>query len=317
MWKNFAKEYFSFTRKERGGIYTLLVIIFLCIMLPFFFPYFIHQKKYDHTEFDKAISELKIREDSTEKIKPAMNYRIRNRNNYPGNSNSYRSIQGELFYFDPNTISGSAWKQLGIREKTISTIQKYLSKGGHFYKAGDLRKIWGLHEEEVMRLIPFVRINEKRVSKLFNTKGYTASFKSYHKADQKPFDVNTADSATLDSLPGIGPRLAKRIIAFRDKLGGFTSVEQVKETYALPDSTFNKIKPKFFIGNHELKKMNINTSSVDQLKTHPYIRYAIANAIVQYRSQHGSYKSIADIKNIMIITDDIYDKIIPYLTVKD
>ena len=131
-----------------------------------------------------------------------------------------------------------------------------------------------------------------------------------------PFDVNKADSATLDSLPGIGPRLAKRIIAFRDKLGGFTSVEQVKETYALPDSTFNKIKSKLFIKEGVLKKININTCTLDQLKIHPYFRYAIANAIIQYRSQHGPFKEARDLKKIMIVSDSIYDKILPYLIIQ-
>ncbi len=316
MWKNFAKEYFSFTRKERMGIYTLLVIIFLCIMIPFFFPFFIPQKKIDHNEFDKAISDLKIREDtSTSIIKPGRNYTFSYNNNYPNSSKTYRPVQGELFYFDPNTISGSDWKRLGIRDKTIATIEKYISKGGHFYKAEDISKIWGLRAEEVSRLLPYVHINDKKYPESFSSNTHK-EYQPYHKADQKPFDVNTADSATLDSLPGIGPRLAKRILSFRDKLGGFASVDQVKETFGLPDSTFFKIKPKLFIGNGELKKLSINTCSADQLKMHPYIRYAIANAIVQYRTQHGSFNAISDIKNIMIITDEIYDKISPYLTVK-
>ena len=116
--------------------------------------------------------------------------------------------------------------------------------------------------------------------------------------------------------PGIGSKLANRIITFREKLGGFYKVEQVAETFALPDSTFQKIKDKLIITNNEVKKLNINTAGLDELKIHPYIMYIIANAIVQYRNQHGNFSAISDIKKIMIITDDIYIKLSPYLTVK-
>ena len=115
-------------------------------------------------------------------------------------------------------------------------------------------------------------------------------------------------------MPGIGSKLAQRIITFRDRLGGFYSIEQIKETYGLPDSTFQKIKPKLLLGNPAVKKININTASLDEMKTHPYLRYVLANAIVQYRTQHGNFSTVGDIKKIMAITDDIFNKVSPYLS---
>ena len=318
MWKNFVKEYFTFTRKERIGIYSLLGIIFVCLLVPFSFPFFIHQDKYDHGEFDKDVSELKIREAAEAKTKTGSTLSSPYKNSYKSRPGSFEKVQGELFYFDPNTITFSEWRRLGIREKTASTIQKYVSRGGHFYKAEDLGKIWGLHKDEIERLLPYVRIAEKNHSNAYypTTHSDNKTFKPFRKVEQQPFDVNNADSAMLDSLPGIGPRLAKRILAFREKLGGFISVDQVKETYALPDSTFLKIRPKLFIGSSEVKKIDINVCTIDQLKTHPYIRYQIANAIIQYRTQHGAYNSLADLKNIMIVTNEVYAKISPYLKIK-
>jgi competence ComEA-like helix-hairpin-helix protein len=128
--------------------------------------------------------------------------------------------------------------------------------------------------------------------------------------------VNLADTFAFIALPGIGSKLSKRIISFRDKLGGFYSVEQVGETYLLPDSTFQKIKPYLFVSNSSLKRININTASVDEMKAHPYIKYNMANAIFQYRQQHGNYISVEQIKKILIITDEIYQKAAPYLSVK-
>jgi competence ComEA-like helix-hairpin-helix protein len=126
--------------------------------------------------------------------------------------------------------------------------------------------------------------------------------------------VNTADTTTLISLPGIGSKLATRIITFREKLGGFYSVEQIGETYGLPDSTFQKIKQYLKLDNVSVKKININTATVDEMKAHPYIKYSLANPIVAYRNEHGMFSTIEDIKKVMAVTDEVYKKIAPYLS---
>jgi len=117
------------------------------------------------------------------------------------------------------------------------------------------------------------------------------------------------------SLPGIGSKLAARIISFREKLGGFYSVDQVGETYGLPDSTFQKIKQYIKLDNASVKKININTATVDEMKAHPYIKFSIANPIVAYRNEHGAFSKIDDIKKVMVVTDEIYKKIVPYLII--
>lgn len=136
------------------------------------------------------------------------------------------------------------------------------------------------------------------------------------RSELKPFDINTADTSAFIALPGIGNKLANRIISFREKLGGFYKIEQVAETYGLQDSVFQKIKSKLLATNPVLKQLDINTAGPDELKQHPYIRYILANAIVQYRTQHGNFNSVSDIKRIQIVTDEIFDKLAPYLTVK-
>jgi DNA uptake protein ComE-like DNA-binding protein len=116
-------------------------------------------------------------------------------------------------------------------------------------------------------------------------------------------------------LPGIGSKLANRIISFREKLGGFYSIDQISEIYNLPDSTFQKIKPFLRTGTQPVKKIDINSSDAAALKTHPYIRWNLANAIVQYRGQHGEYKSLDELKQIAIITPEIFERISNYLIV--
>ncbi len=93
------------------------------------------------------------------------------------------------------------------------------------------------------------------------------------------------------------------------------SVSQVAETYGVPDSTFQKIRPQLQCNNAAVKKININEANVDELKSHPYIKYALANVIINYRKQHGNFKSIEDIRQIDIITEEVFKKIAPYLVV--
>ncbi|HMI79060.1 MAG TPA: helix-hairpin-helix domain-containing protein [Ferruginibacter sp.] len=315
--RKYLPEYLSFTRKERTGIIAVIVLILLFTILPFLFPFFISSKPVDNTAFEKEIAALKIKEQDSSRGFEKKNYDD-NDFRYPSRENKYydKGSKGELFYFDPNTLSAEGWKKLGLRDKTIATIQKYLAKGGKFYKPEDVGKIWGLHEDEVQRLIPYVAIKQASPGNFAGSKN--AEYKTYEKPNYNTtvVDVNTADTSAFVALPGIGSKLANRIIAFRDKLGGFYKVEQVAETFALPDSVFQKIKGRLAITTPLVKKLNINSATVDELKMHPYIRYNIANAIVQYRTQHGSFPAIGDIRKIMMITDDIYSKAAPYLSVQ-
>lgn len=314
--KKYASEYLSFTRKERVAIIVVVIIMIVCVCIPFITAFFSKpEQPVDHTAFEKEIARLKIKQQDSGRSFTSGNYTADDHYyQYPEKNYYTKTVKGELFYFDPNTLPVDGWIKLGVREKTANTIRNYVSKGGRFYKPGDIAKIWGLHEDEVKRLLPYVRIEAKPGE---SNNGYARSEKSKPYETTKytatPVDINNSDTAAFIALPGIGSKLAARIVAFREKLGGFYKTEQIAETYGLPDSTFQKIKSRLVIGNSHIKKLNINTTTVDELKAHPYLRYHIANAIVQYRTQHGNYASVNDIKKIMLITEDIYNKAAPYL----
>src|SRR5258705_24726 len=149
----------------------------------------------------------------------------------------------------------------------------------------------------------------------FQTKDEIQPAKNYA-AHYTAVDINNADTIAFISLPGIGSKLAARIVTFRDKLGGFYSIEQVRETYGLPDSTFQKIKQWLKLDNASVKKININTATVDELKAHPYIKFSIANPIVAYRTENWLFTKLEDIKKVMAVTNELYDKIVSYLSVQ-
>ena len=319
MLKKFIADYLSFTKKERVGIIAVFVLMISCLLLPFFFAHFNAEPKYDQRGFQKEIESLHIKQQDSSRNYANRNFDENNYQNYyqPSDKNYYaKQPKGELFYFDPNTLSADGWEKLGIREKTANTIQNYIAKGGRFYKPEDIAKIWGLHEDEVKRLLPYVKIEPKPTNSFSDSKiSEPARVYERPKYSIVTVDVNEADTSAFIALPGIGSKLANRIIAFREKLGGFYSVDQIGETYALPDSTFQKIKDRLVLTHQEVKKININTAPMEELKAHPYIRYNIANAIVQYRIQHGNFLAVSDMKKIMMITDDIFNKVEPYLTV--
>ena len=150
-----------------------------------------------------------------------------------------------------------------------------------------------------------------------HTKGTVdVSFDNYSLTEKTVglLNANTASSYDLKKLPGIGNSLPYKIVNFREKLGGFLNMQQVKETYGMTDSIFQSILPLVHVLPITIKKLNINTASDFELNAHPYIDKRLSKAITIYRSQHGNYKSVNELKNIVFITDEVLQKITPYLT---
>lgn len=317
MGKNFITEYLNFTKKQRNGTLALILLILAISLLPFVFPFFIKPIATDATSFEKEIATLKIKQADSG---TAYQRKVSDDDHSPlyepaDRKYSSKEIwEGELFYFNPNTLDEAGWKKLGVREKTIATIFKYTSKGGKFYKPEDLGKIWGLSEADKERLIPFVQIDKAKVAANYPANNYSKPVVEKISYTPQLIDINLADTSAFIALPGIGSKLSQRIISFRDKLGGFYKIEQVAETFGLPDSTFKKIKQWLQLNNTLVKQLNVNTATLDDLKAHPYIRYAIANVIVQYRNQHGNFSAVSDLKKIMLITDEVYNKMEPYIS---
>ena len=221
-----------------------------------------------------------------------------------------------VFEFDPNTLSAEGWKKLGIKQRTIATIQNYLNKGGHFRNAGDLKRIYGLSPTDYQRLEQYVKIEAVESNESNKPKEFPRRSSPQTGPTHSVVDINNCDTSAFISLPGIGSKLASRIINFREKLGGFHSVEQIGEVYGVPDSTFQKLKPWLELGNRTVRKININTATVEDLKSHPYFGYKLANPIVAYRSSHGPFTNLDDIKKVMAVTEELYNKIVPYLTIE-
>ncbi len=126
-------------------------------------------------------------------------------------------------------------------------------------------------------------------------------------------DINKADTAAFIALPGIGPVLAARIVLFREKLGGFHNVSQIGEVYGLPDSVFRRIGAWLKCDSPSIRRLPLNTVDKEILARHPYLGWAGARAIVNYRRQHGPFRSLEALARIFTLDTAVFKRIKPYL----
>lgn len=257
---------------------VLLVLIALVLIAPYVYQWLRKDNTINVTAFNTAAAAL-------------------NKAN-PGILNGNKRLSNALFRFDPNTASTGDWQRLGITLKQAAIIKNYTAKGGRFRKAEDLQKIYGLAKVDYTRLAPFIIIPDEKVK------------------PNVAIELNAADSAKLTSIDGIGGAFAKRIIYYRERLGGFIAKEQLKEVFGFDDLKYNEIKGQVKVDAGRIRKININTITFDKLRLMPYLNYKQVNAIIEYRKQHGDYASMDGLKNIAIIDADILRKIEPYLIFK-
>ena len=130
----------------------------------------------------------------------------------------------------------------------------------------------------------------------------------------RTIELNTADTAELQRLWGIGPVLSARIVRYRDLLGGFTRKEQLREVYGLADSVYDRIAPRVTVDTTRLQHLDINTATYGQLLRHPYLDKHQVAAIVRLREKQGAFQSLDDLHQIPIIEQETYTKITPYLS---
>jgi competence ComEA-like helix-hairpin-helix protein len=301
-----VKDYLTFNRKDRIAAFCVIATIVGSLLLPRLFSTTPQASilKNDSTLLF-AVDTLQKRSASKKEYSTDKN----ERGNYRYDPSQIKSFTaGKVFPFDPNTNSIGDWLSLGLNERTSKTIIKYVSKGGRFYKPEDMLKIWGMPEGFYDRVKDYVKISTTaRKFPVYENKPFVREEQKH-----ESISINEADTAAFIALPGIGSKLSARIIAFRDKLGGFYSVEQVGETWGLPDSTFQKIKGRLQTGGN-VQKININSATKDELKLHPYVRWNLANAIVEYRSQHGVFKNLEELKNIVLVDESTFEKLKHYL----
>lgn len=300
--KKELKDLFSFNSTERNGILVLLTILLFVVIAPGIYSHYLIDKSW---KFENAAAGLKAL--SVESVK---NNEMTETSN--ATTSGKKFALPRLTPFDPNTISEEEWKGLGLKDKQIRTIRNYLTKGGKFRNKEDLKKIYGISKEDYTRLSPFIRVSIDAKIKEVDKENITQ--KQPFKTKKISLDVNTADSISLLEVRGIGPSFAKRIIKYRELLGGFYSIEQLKEVYGIDSLKYSMLAPQLEVLTPPFRKFKLNNASLTEFRKHPYFDYATAKAIVDRRILKGPFSSPDQLTELMIKQSTIL-RILPYLEI--
>jgi len=302
--KNRLNSYFSFSKKELNGILVLLLLVSLILVFPFCYRLFDEPEQYDLTQFQEEI--VSFRASAVERKKNYSSFR---------DEIEKRIIDPQYFEFDPNKASSSEWHRLGLSQKQIRVVSNYLAKGGKFYRKEDLKKIYSITEKQYTSLEPYIEIKQ-RMSYPSRERTLPVAHNNISKVNKSSLvvELNTADSASLDQLRGIGPAFASRIIRLRNRLGGFYRKEQLKEVYGMDSLRYSQLENQIAVSASSIKRLNLNISTFEDLRHHPYLTFKQINAIIQYRKQHGNYSSADDLRKVLILNEEIIRKIEPYLS---
>lgn len=299
--RTFLKDYFSFTKKEYNGILILLFIITIVLLLPSLNRLVSSEPQYQFSQIKpqiEAIQEIALNEQSkSSKI----------------STHGHTSISTpSYFQFNPNRLSEQDWRKLGLNDGQIRVLANYQEKGGRFRRKEDLKKIYCISLGQYQALEPYIQIPN-------NPQDQSADISiSYQPKKHIPalVNINLADSTQLETIRGIGPTFANRIMKYRNRLGGFHHKEQLKEVYGIDSAKYAQISEQITIGGGSVKKFNINSVVFDEIKQFPYLSYKQMNAIIQYRKIHGNYKDEYDLAKVVILNPEALTKIIPYIDYK-
>lgn len=242
----------------------------------------------------------------------------------------------EPFFFDPNTVTGDELERLGFTAKQAAAILRYRSAGAVFRRAEDFARCYTVSERSYRRLEPYIRIApdcprtgseegacpENASAKVAEegAAGASAGASDRESVPVKPsektsvpVELNGADSAVLTTLRGIGPLTAGRIVRYRERLGGYVAVEQLREIEGMTDRNFSLISQQIRVESSKIRKIDINFAHPSAMKGHPYLTDRMLNRILKYRQLKGGWRSIEDLTERHILTTDEADRLGPYL----
>jgi len=298
--KNIQK-YFGISRAEANGIIVLIILLIVLVISPLLYRRYA-TGGYQNYEKDLALldSLSGILWTSAESILSGAS-----------------PVDSYLIPFDPNEVTFSQMIRMGFDTILARRIISYRNRGGIFHESPDLMKIYDFPETLYNQINHLIRIpeNENTFSGHEETEMIDSGIKNQIKQEWilLRFDLNEADTAQLISVKGIGPVFSRRIIKYRDLLGGYVSTEQLREVYGLRDETLLYLKECVFVDSlFEPEKIRLNFSTWEELVKHPYIHSELANRILNIRSMDGPYLDANDFIRRLDLPDSLRINLIPY-----
>jgi len=301
--KWFLREILTFSRSEMRIMLVLIGLIFMLIgirycqrrrvSIPEEVPPELMREARDF------IADLTRKEDNTIKSKKrAMGVNA---------GEGKRSL--ELFPFDPNRVTRTELKAMGLSSQVAANLLKYREAGGYFREADDMKKIYGLESSVYEDLMPYILIPKRK-----QLKNQEKTIQMKDPAEEIIIDLNHAGTDSLEMLFGIGDILSERIVRYRELLGGFYSVQQLREVYGIPDSVVQINADRIVVDSTAIRKISLAKAEFKEFLRHPYIEMHQVKHIMKLRNFHEGNPGINDLIQSRILDDSILTRVLPYLT---
>ncbi|MBQ7191471.1 MAG: helix-hairpin-helix domain-containing protein [Paludibacteraceae bacterium] len=219
--------------------------------------------------------------------------------------------------FDPNTADSITLRQLGLRPWHITNIRKYKAKNGTFRSKKHFRRLYGLTDSAFHALEPYILLPDslpERDTLTTDTTPFdsTRFHQPSHLKRDTIIELNTADTASLQFIKGIGLYTAIQILKYRNALGGYHNAEQVREITDIDYAEWDSIIPHLTADTTLITQLKVNNASVKQLQKHPYLNFTQAKALYELRRENIHLHSIKDL-NSLPLTDKEKKRLAPYL----
>lgn len=314
--KTAFKDYLTFSRRDRKGIFWLLLILLLLIIFRVC-QHWIPRYERDYSEEIAALVKqleeynaqsdtrppAKFQDEKTDEDNDLTSQYFSADEENASSSNPKRETHSATkskraqFHFDPNTLDRSGWMDLGFSQKQTDVILNYRSKGGSFQKKEDVLKLYCVDEDKYVQLEPWIQIAADNIP--------------------RRIDLNRADTIELKKLKGIGSYYARKIVEYRDALGGIHSFDQLTEIWKMRPETIELLRDNCDLDPSAIRPVQINQLSLEELKLHPYFDWNVANALFNYRELHGPFKDWENLRKVRLMNSELEMKLKPYIAFDD
>lgn len=297
--KKFVSAWFSLSHSERNGTLVLAVIILLIILGWVALPQLDRPWRPERDALDREMRKFIASADSTE-VKVGIE-------------------KTEVLPFDPNTASLELLLSAGLKTRTANNLIRFREKGGRIRSAEDMKKLYGITSEEwnAIRDKVLVGTNSQTLGNRrdsFPSENTQLQPGSNKGPEWRVVELNSADSLALESLPGIGPVLASRIIRYRERLGGFISLSQLLEVYGMKPEWYEKLVTHLRVDSSQVHPLDLNRIRSEAELRHPYLTPWQTQAIWKYLSMGRKVTSSRELIDNKLLRKEEYEKIKPYLT---
>lgn len=224
-----------------------------------------------------------------------------------------------LHAFDPNTVDSLTLVQLGVKPWKVKNFLHYRAAGKVFHSAEEMGDTYGWTKEDVERLSSYVRVGAayqalketpRFEERKLHQEGQTRSMEPQKFQTLTKVDVNEADTAMLRRIPGIGEKISVAIVRYRQRLGGFHSVEQLREISIVSPELLEWFTVP---SSAAVQKIHLNKASFQVLNSHPYISYEQTKSLLQYIRLYGEVKDEETLLATGIFAKEEMEKLRPYI----